>query len=514
MSYARIQHFAFAVFLSVISAGAGLAQKGYEIRIDFKGCEDTTLYLARYYFGQSLIVDSCKHIKKGQAVFKGDQLDKGVYIIASQARQRYIDFLLNENMKLTLTAQFPDLVTTLRSPDSRENDELFSYANYYTTKNLEHQKSMDALKGKKKADSTRLAAALVEKTGNDLKEFDRKFMQKNKGTFAYDFINLKTEKYAENIPLAANGRPDSIYQYYYYKDHYFEGVDFKDERIIYTPFFKDRLTRYFEHVIIQHPDSVIHELDKVLGACTEGSLVYNVLLGHFAYKYETDKTMSFDKSGKTNTFEKVFVHLSDKYITSGKAGGVYSDETVEIIAKRVNIIRNLLPEAKVADLFMIDTTSGRQVLNLGFDTAHTSQGASALYARHISSIQPFYKSLYKVDAKYTVLVFWSVDCGHCQKEIPKLNENLKALKGKIDFKVFAVQTKEDLFDPWKKFIIDNKLDFINVFEPVHINHLTERFDINRTPVIYLLDRDKKIKGKNLSADQLIEIIKNLESKNS
>jgi hypothetical protein len=51
-----------------------------------------------------------------------------------------------------------------------------------------------------------------------------------------------------------------------------------------------------------------------------------------------------------------------------------------------------------------------------------------------------------------------------------------------------------------------------VFEPVHINNLVERFDINRTPVIFLLDKDKKIKGKNIAADQLIEIISNIEGK--
>jgi len=161
---------------------------------------------------------------------------------------------------------------------------------------------------------------------------------------------------------------------------------------------------------------------------------------------------------------------------------------------------------------MIDTINGRKVLSMGFDTAKTTPGASEVYVRHAAEIQPLYKTLYAVKAKYTLLVFWSVDCGHCQHDIPKLNENLKVLKGSVDLKVFAVQTKEEFFDRWKKFIVDNKLDFINVFEPVHINNLTERFDINRTPVIYLLDKDKKIKGKNLAVDQIVEIISNLEGK--
>jgi hypothetical protein len=49
-----------------------------------------------------------------------------------------------------------------------------------------------------------------------------------------------------------------------------------------------------------------------------------------------------------------------------------------------------------------------------------------------------------------------------------------------------------------------------VFDPVHLNNTKEKFDITSTPVIYLLDKDKRIKGKKLSADQTLEIIKNLE----
>ena len=86
---------------------------------------------------------------------------------------------------------------------------------------------------------------------------------------------------------------------------------------------------------------------------------------------------------------------------------------------------------------------------------------------------------------------------------------LKEIKGKIDFKVFAVQTKDD-YEVWRKFIVDKKLDFINVFDPIHLNNLKERFDIYSTPVIYILDKDKKIKAKRLGADQVIDMLKLLD----
>jgi len=500
--------FVFFAFMQV-----AFAQKGYEIRIVFKGSQDTTMYLAMHSFGQSYIVDSIKNIKNGIAVFKGTMpLEKGVYILAGQKRDRYFDFLVNESQKLTIKGEFPDLIKTLHSTDSKENESLFNYARFYTLKNQETQKLIVATRSK--ADSAKIIDDYQKKTRAEIKKYDDDFMVKHKGTFVYDFLNLKNDKFLLDAPLAKNGRPDSIYQYYYYKSHYFDGVDFKDDRIVRTPFFSDRIKSYFDRVIVQHPDTIIGELDKIFSRTNQGSLVYNTLLGHFSYKYETDKSLSFDKQGKTNTFEKVFVHLSDNYITNGNASGLYSDETVVKIKNRVNIVRNLLPDAKVADLYMIDTLSGRKVLSMGFDTAKTNAGASILYAKHVNELTPLYKTLYNVKAKYTLLVFWSVDCGHCTTDVPKLNENLKALKGKVDVKVFAVQTKEEFFDRWKKFIADKHLDFINVFEPVHINNLTERFDINRTPVVYLLDKDKRIKGKSLAVDQVVEIINNIEGNES
>jgi thiol-disulfide isomerase/thioredoxin len=174
-------------------------------------------------------------------------------------------------------------------------------------------------------------------------------------------------------------------------------------------------------------------------------------------------------------------------------------------------MRNLLLEAKVSDLFMIDTTYGRQVRKMGFDTANSSKSITDLYYKNLDKLTPMFRTLYSVTSKYTVLVFWAADCGHCQTEVPKLNENLKAIKGKIDVKVYAVQTKDDLFNDWRKFIIEKKLnDFVNVFDPIHLNNLKERFDIYSTPVIYVLDKDKKIKAKRLGADQVVDFLKTLE----
>jgi thiol-disulfide isomerase/thioredoxin len=501
----RYLYFAFSLLM------CGIARpQGYDIRITLEGLKDTSVYLARYYFDQVPVVDSCKNIRNGKIRFTGkNALDRGVYIIANQQKNSFFyQFIVDDNQKFSMTATAGDPGRTMKT-DEKLNAQFFSYIKYMTDRNKELMTYREQLRGK--SDSAKLVNEKHVKMNDEITKFDADFMARNKGNFVHDLMNLKNEKYPTDVPKASNGRPDSMYQYQWYKSHYFDGVNFKDDRVLSTPFFAEKIKKYFDQIIPHHPDTVIRELDKVLTQCIPGSKMYNVLVGHFTYKYETNKEMSFDQFGKSNTFEKVFVHLSDKYITNGGTKGYYSDETVEKIRERVNILRNLLPGAKVAELYTIDTLAGKEVLKMGFDTARTSEGCTYLYNKNADRLNLLFRRLYDVKAKYTILVFWAVDCGHCKTEVPKLNEDLKELKGKVDFKVYAVQTKEDLYSDWKKFIVEKGLtDFIHVFDPVHVNNLKEKFDIQGTPVIYLLDKDKRILGKKLAPENVVDILKKLE----
>jgi thiol-disulfide isomerase/thioredoxin len=476
---------------------------GYDIRINLKGCNDSVVYLVGYRWDQQFVVDTCKNFKNGQIEFKGNKdLDKGMYILVSQATAVIFEFFVNDSQKFTVNGDISNPTGDLSVTGSKDNELFFTYLKYVGAKNKDFGKVLEQARGNSKEDSTKFVTEKIRNFTAEAKKYDEEYMQKVKGTFVYDFMNLKTEKEPPSVPKASNGRPDSIYSYYYYKNHFFDGIDFKDDRILRTPLFDDRIKSYFDRVILMHPDTMIKEIDKLLAKCDTSTMIYKQLVGYFTYKAEQSKIIGFDK---------VFVHMGDNYIMSGKAKGVYTPETVQNIKKRLDIMRNLLMDAKVSELYMIDTTMGKVVRKMGFDTASNSQSVTDLYLKNQDKLAPMFKLLSQVNAKYTILVFWASDCGHCQTEIPKLHENLKTIKGKIDFKVFAVQTKDELYDGWKKFIIEKKLtDFIHVFDPVHINNLKERFDIYSTPVIFILDRDKRIKAKRLGADQVVDYINYLE----
>ena len=84
------------------------------------------------------------------------------------------------------------------------------------------------------------------------------------------------------------------------------------------------------------------------------------------------------------------------------------------------------------------------------------------------------------------------------------------MKEKIDIKVFSVYTQQE-FDKYKKYVVEKKLDWINVYDGVHYNNLKDKYDIYSTPVIYILDKDKKIKAKRIDVDQIKPILTAIEN---
>ncbi len=489
--------------LSIVTTISAQTNQGHDIRINFKNCKDTVMYLAYYQFDKSYLADTCKKIVKDNIIFKGkNTLDRGVYYLVSQDKARYFDFFISDNnQKITINTDNSDIVSNLKCPSSKENDDFFNYIKFITSKNKEFNEVRTKTNGMNSKDS---AAYILEKSkqlNESVIAFENNFLQQHKGTFVGDVINLKMEKEAKDIPKASNGRPDSLFIYSYYKNHFWDGVNFQDDGIMRTPFFSDKLKKYFNNVIIQHPDTICSEIDRLMSKTKNGTMMQKLLIAHFLFTYESSKLMGFDK---------IFVHMIDKYIRVGLAKDIYDDKTIEKIKERGDILKPLLLGSQAPDLFMIDTISHKQIAKMGFDTVKTSQGATKLYYDNIQNLAQIFSPLYSVKSDYLLLVFWDVDCGHCKTEIPKLLEEYHALKKEgYDIKVFCVYTQQE-YEKWRKYIIENKLDWINVYDGVHINNIKVKYDIYSTPVIYVLDKNKMIKAKRIGTEQVKDIVKQME----
>ena len=481
------------------------AQNAYDIKINLKHCKDTIAYLTFYQFDKNMIVDTCSNIKNGKIVFNGKKkLYKGIYSLVGQGKSIYFDFIVDdENQNLDISSEsVSNYKELLKCNNSKIQNDFFDYIKYFEVQRVEFESYFSKTKGLSKKDSTDYMSGKQKIINENIESYEKSFILKNKGTFISDALNLKIEKYLKEIPKASNGRPDSIAVYNYYKKHYWDGVDFKDDGLARTPFFHGRLTRYFESVVIRHPDSISVEIDRIMNQAVEGSIMYKLLLANFVNKYETSKVMGFDK---------VFVYIVDKYFKTGKANDIYNDDNiVNNIINRANILRPLLLEEIAPELPMIPIENHDKIVKMGFENAKTSEELTKIFYSNTAEIEKTFLKLHSVKAKYTLLVFWDVDCSHCQVEIPKLIELYhQLLKDKFDVKVFCVYTQQE-FEKYKKYVEEKKLDWLNVYDGVHYNNLKDKYDIYSTPVIYILDKDKRIKAKRIDVDQIRTILNALD----
>ena len=492
-------------FVFCFSTFYATSQSGYEITINLKNCNDTIAFLTYYQLDKNYIKDTCTHVKNGKIIFSGKgKLDRGIYSLVSQQKSVYFDFFIDDDtqkleLKNDLGVTNIDGLIAVNSP--REND-FFDYIKFISKQNKEFIDYKNGIQVLTKKDTL-----LLNKKQKELDEkiqvYEGSFLEKNKGTYIGDVLNLKMEKVLKEIPKASNGRQDSLAVYKFYKNNYWKNVDFKDDATMRNPFFFPKLKKYFETVVITHPDSVSVEVDKILDKTKPGSLLYKLMLAHLTYSYETTNIMGFDK---------VFVHIIDKYFKTGKATGIYDDEgVVNRIIKRADMLRPLLIGAVAPDLSMIKATDYEVMKKMGFESAKTSDEVTKVFYANTNELNKMFYHLHSVSADFIILVFWDVDCGHCQKEIPKLIDLYNKLKKENkNIKVFSAYTLHE-GDKYLKYIDDNKLnDWINVYDGAHYNNIIVKYDVYSTPVIYVLDKNKVIKAKRIGVDQIENVIKEME----
>jgi thiol-disulfide isomerase/thioredoxin len=214
------------------------------------------------------------------------------------------------------------------------------------------------------------------------------------------------------------------------------------------------------------PDSIIPSVDTIIIKSRANKEVFKYHVASLANYYETSNIMGYDK---------VFVHISETYYLTDEA--YWADSTLkEKIRERVNKIKPNILGTPAYNLVMPDTTYRN------------------------------YRKLYDIKAKYTVLVFWDPTCSHCKVEVPELHHIYDSLKSKgVSLEVYSVGIESDP-ELWKKFIKDHNLDWINVSDLYNNTNFRDYYDIYSTPVIYLLDDQKRIIAKRLDPTKVRDFI--------
>lgn len=436
--------FAFSVFRVAAQSG------GYRIEANITGVRDSTCFLAHYLDKQHSIRDTAVADASGRVVFDGKTpLPAGLYVI-SIGRWRYFDVLLSDSQHFRLQTDTTNFISSMKVEGSRENSLFYAY-------NQHMQKRFDDLRKLQQLGESPVRLKAIQQEMND---YRRDFIKTNAATFAAKLLRAATEPELPAAPKRPDGRADSTYLYHYYKAHYFDNLDLTDERMIRTPLLAPRVERYFADLVVQAPDSLIREADALLAKVPKDR---RDLRKYLIYKI----TSPYEQAHVLGT-EAFFVHMGEKYYVGEP--GLYDSSTVRRFRERIATLKPTLVGKKVPNMALTDTL-GRPV------------------------------PLHNVKAEYTVVFIYDPECGHCREATPKVLDFYRKTKAQ-GVAVYAANLKRDPAQ-WKKFIREFKTqEFVNGIDLRGQVDFWTTFDAQSTPVIFVLDRDKKIIARRLPAAEL------------
>jgi thiol-disulfide isomerase/thioredoxin len=445
----QIIGFFFALLFSASQISA--QSDAYHIKVKVKNLKDTVAYLG-YYYGEKQYVKDTSRVVHGLTEFKGSEsLDQGLYFFYAPANNAYFDVIVGKDQVFELETDTVDYVAHLMIKGSEENQLLKDYKMYLA----DQQKKASLLRKKlEEAGSDEAKAAPLKQEmmqiNENVKHFQDQFVKEHPESMVSTIINLTLN------PEVPQNVTDKAAQYYYYRDHFWDKVDFSDSRILRTPVFHSKVMEYIDKLTLQHPDSLSGSAQLIIDKSKDEPDVFRYLVVTLTSKYESSDIMGMDK---------VFVDLAENYYLNGMAS--WADSTV---------MANIADKVKKTKPNLIGKTAANMVL---YDTLMRPMRIPAS------------------NKKFTLLCFFSPDCGHCKKVTPKLQQIAPSLKDK-GVEVIAVCTEVEM-DKLKKFVKEYKISFPHYAD---LRYQREPYNIESTPMIYILDKDNKIIAKRLDVEKV------------
>ncbi|BDD09258.1 hypothetical protein FUAX_16900 [Fulvitalea axinellae] len=436
-------------------------RKGYDIRLKVEGLQADEVYIGYHYASKSYILDTAKVGDLNIARFKSDTtvLQPGVYFFHHKAPDLYLEFVVgDEGREFSFSTKNEDLLGSLKVEGSVENQLFKEYQGFIVEKNAEKKVLEEGLADVKedKAASETLQGEL-SKLNDEVSEYQRNLLEKHPKAIVSELVRLVLPvEFPDDIKKA-----DEIKRFRYYKKHYFDNLDLSSPSFLRNPMGMKKVESYLKKYTYQHPDSIYASAERILALSRASQANYR----HFLFWALND----FLRSNIMGA-ESGFVKLADKHLLVDTPSWA-SEATVKKVRERAEDLRPNLIGAVAPELHLLDSTLNTPVF------------------------------LEQIPQDYVVLYFYDPDCGHCKKESPKLlkayNNGLKDL----GVEVMAVTVVTDM-KKWKNYIDELGMNWVNAADPYVQSNFRKHYDLKTTPIIYILDRDRKIIARKIGAEHV------------
>ena len=229
--------------------------------------------------------------------------------------------------------------------------------------------------------------------------------------------------------------------------HFWDGIEEFDGPTDVNPIMEIQIDYYFDSLVSPLPDSICSEINRLMERNISTEL-RDFILWHLLNRYQSPDYMTQDQ---------VFVFLYDNYFSKLDIKDL-STENLSMIADKAETLRQL-------QLFNVAPNI------TGKDTKGT------------------YFDLSKLSSQFIVLLFYDHDCALCNETMNELTNNELTTTS-----IVAIDTNPDQKNDSNTFINIKSFD-IN-------EDIFALYDIEATPLIYVLDSDKHIIAKKIRAEQI------------
>ncbi len=484
------------VFITIflILSSAAFSQS---IKFKISGINDTTLNLVKY-IGKGMYYADTAKITKGIIEFDGKKQKSGILALFLPGEQLLEFVYNNEDIYIESTAKNP--MPNAKVKKSEENTIFLSYVDYITKERNAItllSKERDTLS--KDSMRYKTLSKMIEDKNLGVIAYQKEFIKNNPTLLVSLIIGMSMDVDIPEAPVNDEGDViDPSFRFNYFRAHYFDNVNFNDDRLVNTPIYHTKIENYFsDRMMIQNWDTVVKYAFQLCDKLPANSDMLQYTVSWITSHYEKSQIMGMDK---------VFVRMGQRYYCERNEKGESKafwmpEDKLEKLCKQVDKMKGLVMGEVPKNISLPDTSDVN------------------------------WRNFYSLKNEYVILYFWDPECGHCKKITPKLQELYTKKFKERDIEIFAVgKAVDDDFVKWKAFIKKHNLEFINVamtdrlfkaaqkdasqFIPKYttiesLNYQTT-YDVFMTPKLFLLDKDKKIIAKGLDISQLEEYLDRLQ----
>lgn len=437
-----------------------IESEGYRIEVTIENLSDTTCFLGYHLGNRQFLQDTAEVDANGFFVFEGkERLPGGMYLVILP-ENKYFELIVDQNQRFSVHTHKENLIENMTFDNSPENTSFYDYMHFLRNNNHEATILRNRLESGEYDEEGQLAIR------SQLTEIDERIIARQNdymeefpnGLFSLVLLAQRNPDLSDVTNMVEESDDPNL-MYRTYKKRFWDNIDFSDDRILRTPVYHAMMNRYINQFIVQIPDSIMVAADSLIEKARENDEVFRYTLWYLTNNAERSQIMGMDA---------VFVHLVQKYYEKGDAFWM-TDEAVERLSQRAARLEPLLIGRKAPDIFGF-SASGQRI------------------------------ALHEVEADYLVLYFWESDCSHCRRETPILKDVYRTHK-ENGLDVFAMNVEVDT-DKWQNAVESYGLTWINVNDIRNQSGYRDTYDVYAIPLIYLLDAEKKIIAKKVSADQL------------